>query len=414
MAALFIASAEAALSSIAHNLLTFREIFRLIYHMVRYLPLGIICWGLSAMPLGAASKGGKAAKAAPETASAEVARVAILLYEDKTDTKNFEYMPGSLKEAITNSMHEKFEFNEVDITKVAPTAEQVKKKNKGVIGAKEAAEICRKTDIDILIFGAFTFNAESNLLEITTNISLGSTDKFRTLQPVQNKVDSTIFSAADKVATNIVDEITKIAREQQEAKGKAAELEKDKKTQLAKTEKRKTWADINWNITFAGGAHRLFVNQLYINTPVSSAIALYGMYRWKGNWHVGGSVYAGNYHTHSGVAPYRTEVRFIGSALTMGYFFDLSPRWRLTSAVGAGYYFGTYQVANTCSEGQMCFAPNVVPQTAIRNPFLVARAGVHFLIFSFLAAGIEADYRMLYDNRPLHSAGGALALTFIF
>lgn len=373
--------------------------------VVAALTFALVC----VMPASAAKKAAKA-----QTASAEAARVAILLYEDKTGTRNFEYMPGSLKEAITNSMHEKFEFNEVDSAKVAPTAEQIKKKNKGVIDAKEAAEICRKTDIDILIFGSFTFNAQSNMLEITTNISLGSTDKFRTLQPVQNKVDSTIFGAADKVATNIVAEITKIAREQQEAKGKAAELAKDQKTQLEKTEKRKTWADINWNIALAGGLQHALVSRANAHVNTSPVSALCGMYRWKAHWHVGAYAAYSEYRSFANNGPYGAEIKFVGFAPSVGYFLDLAPRWRLANAVGAGYYLGNYQVVSTCAEGQACFAPNVVPRTAVNNLFLVARSGVHFLIFNFLAVGIEAEYRMLYDSRPLQSIGGVLALTGTF
>lgn len=382
--------------------------------MQRHLRLTAFLLLSLATPLFAAKKGGKAAKAAPETASAEAARVAILLYEDKTGTKNFEYMPGSLKEAITNSMHEKFEFNEVDAAKVAPTAEQIRKTNKGVIGAKEAAEICRKADIDILIFGSFTFNERTNSIEIATNISLGSTDKFRTLQPVQNKVDSTIFGAADKVATDIVAEITKIAKEQQEARGKAAEADKNKKTQLEKTEKRKTWSDINWNITLSGGTHFALVNRSDSQVKDSPTAALLAMYRLKGKWHVGGYAGFSDYRSYTKNNPYATEIHFLGSTLNVGYYFDLSPRWRATTLVGAGYYFGSYSVSAQCGGNPQCFAPNVIPKTPIRNPFFLARAGMHFLVFSFLSAGIEAEYRMLADNKPLHSVGGALALTFIF
>lgn len=383
--------------------------------MQRHLRLMAFLLLSLATPLFAAKKGSKAAKAAPETASAEAARVAILLYEDKTGTKNFEYMPGSLKEAITNSMHEKFEFNEVDAAKVAPTAEQIKKKNKGVIGAKEAAEICRKTDIDILIFGSFTFNEAANSIEISTNISLGSTDKFRTLQPVQNKVDSTIFGAADKVATDIVAEITRIAKEQQEAKGKAAEADKNKKTQLEKTEKRKTWADINWNIAFSPTGTRTLISRQTVNTPaIETNPNIYAMYRLRGNWHVGVSTLFAVAGSNSQVSPYGTTVEYWAATANAGYYFDLSPRWRLTNMLGLGYYLGNYSVHSNCGGNPQCIAPNVIPKTPIRNPFFLARTGIHFLIFSFLSAGIEAEYRMLYDSKSIHSVGGALTLTFIF
>jgi len=351
-----------------------------------------------------------------EVASAEAARVAILLYEDKTGTKNFEYMPGSLKEAITNSMHEKFEFNEVDSTKVDPVASQVKGKNKGNIGAKEAAEICRKADIDILIYGDFTFNKDSNQIEIHTKISLGSTDKFRELPAVENPVDATIFQAADKVATEIVAEITKVAREQQQAKQKAAEEDKNKKTQLAKTEKRKTWADINWNFALNMGVVAPLVNRDNARVKTDEpAVNAHGMYRLKGNWHVGLFATFSGLRSYGNNGPYETTIEYLASAASAGYYFDLSARWRLTTMIGLGYYFGKFSVFASCPAGNtQCFAPDAVPETKIRNPYAMARVGAHFLIFSFLAAGIEADYRILYDSKPIQSVGGAVSLTFTF
>jgi hypothetical protein len=351
-------------------------------------------------------------------ASADAARVAILLYEDKTGTQNFGYMPQSLKEAITNSMHEKFEFNEVDTTRVDPIVSKIRNKNKGAIGAKEAAEICRQADIDILIYGDFTFNQDAQKIEIHTNISLGSTDKFRTLPAITNPVDSTIFQAADKVATDIVAEITKIAKEQQQAKGKAAEADKNKKTQLEKTEKAKTWADINWTFAFSPGVVEPLINRDVSHVRTSPAASVYGMYRLKGNWHVGLFASFSDIRANGKNSPYDMEIRYIGTTANVGYYFDLSPRWRWTNMLGAGYYMGNLKVGIQCSPGDP-FCSNLqssfqLIDQSVRNPFFMARTGIHFLIFLFLSLGVEAEYRMLYDSKPIHAAGGAVSLSVVF
>jgi hypothetical protein len=44
----------------------------------------------------------------------------------------------------------------------------------------------------------------------------------------------------------------------------------------------------------------------------------------------------------------------------------------------------------------------------------MARTGIHFLVFSFLSLGVEAEYRMLYDSKPIHAAGGAISLSVVF
>lgn len=384
--------------------------------MIRRLGAACFCQLLAAASITAApERGNTARKNAEKAASAGAARVVILPYEDKTGTQNFEYMPGSLQEAITNSMHEKFEFNEVAAAKINPVAARIAKKNNGNLGAKEAAQICREADIDILIFGDFVFNTQSNAIEIHTKISLGSTDKFRVLETVTNKVDSTIFHAADKVATNIVAEITKVVREQQEARGKAAETEKNNKAQLKKTEKRKTWADVNWNFALGIGAGYPLANLDNASVKIEPAVNAYGMYRLKGNWHVGLSMMLAEILSHKENGPYETQIIYLATAANAGYYFDIAARWRVTTAVGLGYYIGKFSVSSTCPAGDtQCFAPNTVPETQIRNPFAMAHAGIHFLIFSFLSVGVQTEYRMLYDAKPLHTMGGYLTLAYVF
>ncbi len=348
-------------------------------------------------------------------ASPEAARVAILLYQDKTGTKNFEYMPGSLKEAITESMHQKFEFTEVDSTKVDPVAAQIRAKNKGQIGAKEAADICRKADVDILIYGDFTYNKEEEEIEIHTNISLGSTDKFRLLPAVENRVDSTIFQAADKVATDIVAEITKVALEQQQAKGKEA-VETKGKTQLDKTEKSKTWQDINWTIGVSAGPIYPLVSRENAEVKTEPSLSVFGNYRLKNNLHAGLFASYGSLRSIGKNTPYQTNLDHIAAAATVGYFFDLSPRWRWANLVGAGYYFGKLNVYSTCSTSNTTCGTGSFQSVneQVKNPFFMARSGLHFLIFSFLSVGVDAEWRMYYDSKPVNTVGAALVITGTF
>ncbi|AFM10848.1 hypothetical protein [Turneriella parva] len=380
----------------------------------------VATFALPGVELGAARRNAKktakeTAAAANQTASPEAARVAILLYQDKTGTKNFEYMPGSLKEAITASMHQKFEFTEVDSSKVDPVVEQIRAKSKGTIGAKEAAEICRKADVDILIYGDFSYNKEAEEIEIHTNISLGSTDKFRLLPAVENRVDSTIFQAADKVATDIVAEITKVALEQQQAKGKA-ELDKKGKTQLDKTEKSKTWQDINWSFALSAGPMYPLVNRDAADVKTEPAASLYGHYRLKNAWHIGAFTSFSGLRSYGKNSPYQTNFDHLSGAATVGYFFDLSPRWRWTNFVGAGYYYGRLSVSTECSsQNTQCSTGSFQPISQdAKNPFFMARTGIHFLIFSWLAIGADAEYRMYYDSKPINTVGAALAITGMF
>jgi hypothetical protein len=184
---------------------------------------------------------------------------------------------------------------------------------------------------------------------------------------------------------------------------------------LAKTEKRKTWADINWNFALSMGPSYPLVNRDNASVKTEPAANAYGMYRLKGNWHVGLFATFSDLRSYGNNSPYETYIEYLASAASAGYYFDLSARWRLTTMISLGYYFGKFSVAASCPAGNtQCFAPNTVPETQIRNPYAMARVGAHFLIFSFLAAGIEADYRMLYESKPIQSVGGAVSLIFTF
>jgi hypothetical protein len=355
-----------------------------------------------------------AAGLSPVTAAGpEAARVAIIRYEDKTATKNFEYMPGSLQEAITKSMHKKFEFVEIEAAKVEPIAVEIRIKNNGKITPKDAAEICRRADIDILIYGNFTFDKANNELEIHTEISLGSADKFRTLQPTENRVDATIFGAADRVAGDIVTEITKVALEQQQAKGKEAK-DKKGKTQLEKTEKTKTWAEQNWMITAAIGPSLPLISRDNASPKVDGMIDALIARRFKGVWHFGLLGSFGGLRTQSNSSGVKSEMDVWAGAVTAGYFWDISARWRATSLIGAGYYFGTFNRYIDCSTS--CGTSGFNSENfKISNPFALTRLGIHFLIFSFLSLGIEADYRLFFDSsKPVQAAHATVSISAVF
>jgi len=347
------------------------------------------------------------------TKKSEIARVVILRYDDKTGTKNFEYMPGSLQEAITKSMHTKFEFVEVDPAKIEPFIAQVRAQSKGVFGAKEAAEVCRLADIDILIYGNFTFSEVEKEISINTEISLGSTDKFRTLSPTENRVDATIFQAADHVAADIVAEITKVALEQQQAKGKA-ELDAKKKTQLERTEKSKTWADQNWMISLGAGPSFFLLshdNASVDNGQPSATVQVYR--RIVDSFHLGVLANFGNVRTNTHNSPMQSEFDVGAAAAMAGYFFDLSPRWRWTNAAGLGYYVGKFQYYPQCNTN--CMGGYASGSDIVKGPFVTARTGIHFLMLSFLSIGLEGDWKMYYDSpKPVMAVGGTLSLSVVF
>lgn len=138
----------------------------------------------------------------------ELASVAILPYEDKTGTKNFGYLPGSLVDAIDSSMRQDFTYRRIvpeTVTKALEAYENIDKSS-----AKAISLISNELEADIIIFGSFIYNESDKNVTIYTNIYFPTIGEVSNLEPVTNPVDSTLFQVTDKVAKQIIDEINTI------------------------------------------------------------------------------------------------------------------------------------------------------------------------------------------------------------
>lgn len=279
---------------------------------------------LATIPFAAAAAGEKS-----------LARLGILMYEDETGTKNFGYMPGSLTEAIDKSLQKKFEYVREEPADSEGNRRAIRAT--GLFEPKDAAVYCSKNNVQILIFGKFSFDAASKQLIVTTYISLG-TDKFRTLKERRNAADATIFSLADRVADDIVAEMTLIAKEQRAA-GKGGDGASGGKTELAKV------VEINWafkNYHVYGGLGAATPLGDIRNTLQSGlALSVSGKYLfWRGLY--------GSLNAHIFGAKFKDsslgEKTFTAFPIlaAVGYAFVFgNDRWRWDIDVGAG--FASYQ-----------------------------------------------------------------------
>jgi hypothetical protein len=143
---------------------------------------------------------------------ADLARVSILSYQDLTGSKNFGYMPRSLTEAIDESLQSRFEYVREEPAKSEAAAAKYRAAGGGFT-PETAAEFCKINKTDILILGSFIFDSQKNEIVVQTSISFGATNKFRNLPDRRNLVNASIFKLADKVADDIVQALTEIAKE---------------------------------------------------------------------------------------------------------------------------------------------------------------------------------------------------------
>ncbi|MDH4262568.1 MAG: DUF1566 domain-containing protein [Spirochaetia bacterium] len=175
----------------------------------------------------------------------DLARIAILNFDDKTESENFQYMSGSLGDAVDTSMQKNFTYERVssaDIDKIMYTAKQKLTKEKISEKSNKKTDerlgllkiLAKELNVDIIIFGRYDFDQEAQIMNIHTNVYYVAIDEIADLEVVSNKVDSTIFGATDKAAANIISEIQKMAKQASEK----SEAEKSKQAKNAEKPKK--------------------------------------------------------------------------------------------------------------------------------------------------------------------------------
>jgi len=139
-----------------------------------------------------------------------LAKVAIIPFTDNTGTGNFEYMPGSLVGAIEKSMARNFEY--IAISQKA--VDEVVHSDNGKSDEKKlSVAVARELSADVVVYGSFEYDSKVEEIVIFVNIYMAMNKKHLAIEMVRNTVDSTIFSATDRVATNIVNTIRDMVEE---------------------------------------------------------------------------------------------------------------------------------------------------------------------------------------------------------
>lgn len=335
----------------------------------------------------------------------DLARVAITRYQDQTGTRNFGYMPDSLTDAIDAALQTRFEYLREEPAKTRTAAQQFLKGSE-TWTAENAAAFSKVNKTDILIIGKFSFDAATNELVVTTHISLGAKDKFRTLAENRNRVDTTIFRMAERVADDIVAELARVALEQGTDKQKA-QAKKDDKIALMK-DKSPNWPDVRWTVSGGFSPVLPLASGFAGRRNISPAAFVGAERRIWGPLHIGAEVSAMETHVST------IDIRFIGAAAQAAYRWDISPRWRLGAELGAGYYFGSYKNSQ-CLANCSASATGTYDNFAVQNPYFMGRLALQFLIFRWLSLGAYGQGMVYYDSPTiLPFAGGGLAVAAHF
>lgn len=300
-------------------------------------------------------------------AKKDLARLAILNFADETGTKNYGYLPHSLTEAIDRSLQQKFEYLREDPGAFAAA---------GAMDPERAAAFARSNNLDIVVHGSFTLDRSTKEVLVTTYLSFGGSAKFRRLKERKNPADATIFSLAEKVADDIVAEMTEVAKTQS--------TEKSVTTETGKLELKKenvtSWESKKWYISAEAGIAGPLSNNEGLSNGLGVTLRI-NRDLWR-RMYIGGELgfafteSQGNGCSGSICAPSGNNFEAGYATGVLGYAFYPGNRWRIFADVGAGTARGGFR--EDAAQGK-------TDQTRF---VLRAAIGVDFLITESVSIGL--------------------------
>jgi len=162
---------------------------------VRILINHLIVAGVLLGPLPAFAEAPKPAK------PAELARVAILEFQDNTGQKNYGWVKTSLPDAINSSLKDQFEFQRAE-----PAAG---KTDKGLpeLNAESVSLMAKQQSLDIVIFGSYDYDAKTRKATFTANVYHHKGQRIIGTVVEQSKLNNDVFTAIDAISKKIVGHI---------------------------------------------------------------------------------------------------------------------------------------------------------------------------------------------------------------
>lgn len=152
----------------------------------------------------------------------ELATVAIANYFNKTGSEDYKFLSTSIARTVAGRMQEKFSFIRAPEEKVKTDVDAAYTLNP-LFDQLTVKTLVQTIPADVIVYGEFNFNRETNEITMVTSIYVLQADALLTLPPVVNPGDSTIFTAIEKTADQLVDEIARLAAPQEDEPQASAE-----------------------------------------------------------------------------------------------------------------------------------------------------------------------------------------------
>jgi hypothetical protein len=325
----------------------------------------------------------------------ELARVAIIPFEDNTGTKNYSYMPKSLVKAIDGSMAQNFRYEKIHPEEVIPALQkmQVEKKEKETQN-DIIKKVAKELRADIVIFGGYTVDQETQKIVISVNLFLGLTNEMVKIPDTENAIDNTIFTATEKVASTLVSEIDRMVADYEKKQKIASTESEGGKKSLTRdfAGSRLDWKNKKFDLT-ANGSWILFPGETQ-DSPHNLNLRL-RFWPTKGLYlGLEGNAF---FMFNSPLSLSEAEFSGVSVAGFIGYGLALK-RFQLYADLGGGYYMGELRIRNNSIQTTSNQTSPIEEVVAVQNPMGVVQLGAEYLIFSFVSLGVYAEGKLFYDD----------------
>lgn len=170
-------------------------------------------WGqklLIAYIVGVHALGAAENNAAKNGENSDLARVGIARFANADKDPDYEWVETSLPEAISNSMHARFEFISQN-EDLVNSAFQAHFTHAGQFSAQTAAKIATASQTDILIMGEFRVDRENSRIIMKASIYNAAGQRFIGRVEEESEVNNRIFKQIDQMAASIVSVIYQYA-----------------------------------------------------------------------------------------------------------------------------------------------------------------------------------------------------------
>ncbi len=346
-------------------------------------------------------------------------KVLVLDFKNILKKQEFNYLEGSITDAVRNSLKEKFVFQEMERVQWLEAAKDIYVVEDDFYTYSAAMNLGLATRHDVVIFGGFLVDTlKGGVQQMRTRVRILDLGKKKQIADfeMQNPIDNTIFNAVDKIAERIVKEAAAVLPSKEDAAAGRFKVEIPSFNQLSL---RGQVAPLTINASRVIAPASQHAGSDFKNTlGVVLDFQHFGIFKEQLGVFAAGVVRSANdefsYKLDSSAVP--VSLQSFGGQAGFAWRQKLGNRFYLQPLLGGGAQYDilkfTYKnqtIAVTNSTGQVMNAN----EYSLLTPFAMAGLRFGYAVNSWLMVETGAQYNfLLYQGTQGHSLFAELGVGF--